>query len=82
MKIKIGTMLDEELLLMVKQLALSRRQPLNKLLEDALKTYLQISGKGGTSSKVVEATKGVMKLSPRLQKALENEPGLYESWTY
>ena len=41
MKKKIGTLLDEDLIFRAKQVAVSERQALSQLLENALKMYLE-----------------------------------------
>ncbi len=72
MKKKIGTMLDEDLIFRAKQLALSQRQALNQLLENALKMYLDSIEKKKNAGRndVCEMTRGAMNISPAALKAI------------
>ena len=81
MKKKIGTMLDEGLIFRAKQVALSERQALNQLLENALKMYLDSIEKKKNSGRndVSEMTRGVMNISPEVLKAIMEEEGVYET---
>ena len=81
MKKKIGTMLDEDLIFRAKQLALSQRQPLNQLLENALKMYLDSIEKKKNAGRhdVSEMTRGAMNISPEALKAIMEEEGVYEA---
>jgi len=75
-KKKVGTVLDEKLLLEAKQVALIQNKSLSKLFEDALKNYLSnFQKKRGT----VDATKGSMKISPINLKAIMEEESVFES---
>ena len=81
MKKKIGTMLDEDLIFRAKQLALSQRQALNQLLENALKMYLDSIEKKKNAGRndVSEMTRGAMNISPEALKAIMEEEGVYEA---
>lgn len=76
MRKKIGTVLDEELFLKAKQLALMQKRSFSQLLEDALKSYLSnFERKKG----VVDATRGSMNLPPEMLKAVLEEEGVFEA---
>lgn len=81
MKKKIGTMLDEGLIFRAKQVALSERQALNQLLENALKMYLDSIEKKKNAGRndVSEMTRGAMNISPEALKAIMEEEGVYEA---
>ena len=81
MKKKIGTILDEGLIFRAKQVALSERQALNQLLENALKMYLDSMEKKKNAGRndVSEMTRGAMNISPEALKAIMEEEGVYES---
>lgn len=81
MKKKIGTILDEGLIFRAKQVALSERQALNQLLENALKMYLDSIEKKKNAGRndVSEMTRGAMNISPEALKAIMEEEGVYES---
>jgi len=80
-KKKIGTMLDEGLIFRAKQVALSERQALNQLLENALKMYLDSIEKKKNAGRndVSEMTRGAMNISPEALKAIMEEEGVYEA---
>lgn len=81
MKKKIGTMLDEDLIFRAKQVAVSQRQALSQLLENALRMYLEsIEKKPDAARKEVsEMTRGAMSISPVALKAIMEEKGVYEA---
>ena len=81
MKKKIGTVLDEGLLLRAKQVALTERQALSQLLENALRMYLESleNNKNGRRRDVVETSRGSMKISKEELKAIMEEEGVYET---
>ncbi|RLC26439.1 MAG: hypothetical protein DRH37_11670 [Deltaproteobacteria bacterium] len=81
MKKKIGTMLDEDLIFRAKQAALSERQALNQLLENALRMYLDSLEKKKNAGRngVSEMTRGAMSISPAALKAIMEEEGVYET---
>ena len=81
MKKKIGTVLDEDLLFMAKKTALDERKTLSRLLEDALKTYLNKPGRtaGKRRRGVSAGTQGAMKISRRMLKTIMEEESVYES---
>lgn len=80
MKIKVGTILDEELLLKSKQTALAQKKTLSQFLEDALKVYLLMMNEdqGKKNKNIVGSTKGSMKISKTRLKAIMEEEGLYD----
>ena len=82
MKKKIGTMLDENLIFRAKKAALSERQALSQILENALKMYLDsIEKKKNEGHKdVSEKTRGVMNIAPTDLKAIMEEEGVYETY--
>jgi len=63
MKKKIGTMLDEDLIFRAKQVAISQRQALSQLLENALRMYLESIEKKNKADRkeVSDTTRGAMK---------------------
>lgn len=81
MKKKLGTVLDDELLYRAKKTALIQRISLSQLLEDALKTYLVIieEKKAGSRKNIVQETRGTMKITPSMLKAVMEEEGVYEA---
>ena len=81
MKKKIGTMLDVDLIFRAKKVALSKRQALNQLLENALKMYLDSieQKKNARRNNVSEMTRGAMNISPAALKAIMEEEGVYET---
>jgi hypothetical protein len=81
MKKKIGTVLNEDLIFRAKQVALSERQALSQLLENALKMYLESveKKKHAGCNNVSETTRGAMKISPAKLAAIMEEDGVYET---
>jgi len=81
MKKKIGTILDEDLIYRAKQVALSEKQALNQLLENALKMYLDLLEKKKNTGRknISEETRGVMNISPDVLKAIMEEEGVFEA---
>lgn len=81
MKKKIGTIIDEDLIFRAKQVALSERQALSQLLENALKMYLESIEKKKKAGRndVSETTRGIMSISPAKLKAIMEEEGVYEN---
>ena len=81
MKKKIGTVLDEGLIFRAKQVALSERQALSQLLENALRMYLESVEKKKNAGRndVSEMTRGAMNISPEDLKAIMEEEGVYET---
>ena len=76
MKRKIGTVLDEELFLRAKQVALMQRRSLSQLFEEALRSYLSnFQRKRG----IVEATRGSMKLPPEDLQGIMEEADVFET---
>ena len=81
MKKKIGTVLNEDLIFRAKQVALSERQALSQLLENALKMYLESVEKKKRAGRnnVSETTRGAMKISPENLEAVMEEGGVNET---
>jgi len=76
MKKKIGTVLDEELFLRAKQVALMQKRSLSQLFEEALRSYLSnFQRKRG----IVDATRGSMRLSPEDLQVIMEEEGVFET---
>jgi hypothetical protein len=82
MKKKIGTMIDEDLIFRAKQVAVSERQALNQLLENALKMYLEAMEKKKNKDRknVSEMTRGAMSISSNTLKSIMEEEGVYETF--
>ena len=76
MKKKIGTILDEDLLLSAKHMALSQKKTLSDLLEDAIRTYL---GMQEGSLSISDETKGVMRISSASLRQVMKEESYFES---
>ena len=81
MKKKIGTLLEEDLIFDVKQVALSQKQPFSKVLEDALRMYLlTIERKKRSKRKNISLNShGAMRISPSALKSIMEEEGVYET---
>lgn len=79
MKKKIGTIVDEDLIFMAKEVALAQKRPLNLLIEEALKTYFKNIEEPMRRKMVAESTKGIMKISKETLKKIMEEEGVYET---
>jgi hypothetical protein len=81
MKIKVGTILDEELLFQMKKAAVIQRKSLSRLLEDALRTYLNITEKETKERQIniTQSTRGAMSISNKMLKVIMEEEGVYGS---
>ncbi len=79
MKKKIGTVLDEGLVLKAKKVALTKRQTFSQILEDALRNYLTEIEQREKDKKVALTTKGAMKVSKRVLKQIMEEEGVYDT---
>ncbi len=77
MKKKIGTILEENLILEAKKVALTKGLPFSQILEEALKNYLKQARQ--TEKKVALTTKGSMKISKRVLRQIMEEEGVYDS---
>lgn len=75
MKKKIGTILDEDLVLEAKRRALSENRSLNQLFEEALRRYLDSFRKKDSVSK---SSKGSMHVSVDVLKQIMAEESFYE----
>lgn len=78
MQKKIGTILDEGLLIKIKQKAHQERITLNHLFEEALLDYLIKYTSQKPQFSAVEASFGVMKLSARVAQKIAKED-IYET---
>lgn len=81
MKKKIGTMLDEDLLLQAKQVALLQKQPFAQLLENALRMYLLTLEKKAKfkQNNISQSTRGAMSIPRSTLKKIMAEEGVYET---
>jgi len=81
MKKKIGTLLEEDLIFDAKRVALSQKQPLSKVLEDALRMYLlTMERKTRLKRKNISlSSHGAMSISPSVLKSIMEEEGVYET---
>lgn len=81
MKIKVGTVMDEDLVFRVKEAALTERKTLSQMLEDALKAYLSGMEKKGKVKResLAQDTSGIMKISRKDLKAVMEEKGIYDA---
>jgi len=81
MKKKIGTMLDEDLLLQAKQAALMQKQPFTQLLENALRVYLLSleENTGFKQKNISQSTRGAMSIPRSTLKKIMTEEGVYET---
>ncbi len=79
MKRKLGTIVDEELIFMAKEVALAQKRPLNLLIEEALKTYFKKIEEPKRRKMVAESTKGIMKIPQETLKKIMEEDGVYET---
>jgi predicted transcriptional regulator len=68
MKKKLGTALDEDVITELKVLAAKEDRKLSQLIEEALRQYLKRK-QGG----VVKKTRGALRASPRVVKAILEE---------
>lgn len=79
MKKKVGTILDEKLLKTAKQVAVEQNLTISQLFEEALQSYLRLLEGESKPGNVTKQTKGAMKASPELLKAVMEEENFYES---
>ena len=78
MKVKVGTVLDRELLRRARSVAAQEGKRLNQVIEAALSEYLKRRSAGKTGT-VAERTAGLLKVSKRtLDRILREEPGLLD----
>ena len=80
MKKKIGTMLDEELILEAKKAALSERQALSHFLSNALRDYLHALNKkkNAVYANACGRTKGVMSVPLDILRTIMEEGRVHE----
>ncbi len=78
MRKKVGTILDEELILKAKQVAILKKQSFSQLLEDALKIYLITLEKKHGKDNITQNTKGIMRIPVASLKTLMEEE-IYET---
>jgi hypothetical protein len=79
LKRKIGTIVDEDLIFMAKEVALAQKRPLNLVIEEALKTYFKAIEEPRQNKMIAESTKGVMKIPKQTLKKIMEEEGIYET---
>jgi len=75
MKKKVGTILDENLVLAAKRRALSEKRSLNQLFEDALRRYLDFQIKDSVS----KSSKGSLNVSLDVLKKVMEEGSFHEA---
>lgn len=80
MKKKIGTVLDETLVLKVKQVALAKKRNFSQILEEALRNYFAQIERREKDKRIALITKGSMRISKKVLKQIMEEEGVYESW--
>ena len=78
MKTKIGTVIDEELLRRAKVVAAANGMALNKVLENALREYLD-RRRGPRVESVVASTWGVMPADAPLVQVIMEEDSILEA---
>ena len=71
---KVGTALDEKVIMALKVIAAKEKRRLSDVIEEALIQYLQRK-----RGKIVERTKGVIPASPKVVKAILEEKSFYET---
>jgi hypothetical protein len=72
MKKKVGTILDEDIFLMAKQMAVMQKKTISQIIEEAINAYLSSQSK---KSSIADQTQGILKISPKeLKKIMEDEP--------
>ena len=81
MKKKIGTILDEDLVIKAKQVALCHHQSLSQLFEEALRMYLLTVELDVDTQKrnISQNTRGVMPISRSDLESIMQEEGIYET---
>lgn len=78
MKTKVGTVIDEELLRRAKVVAAANSMPLSKVLENALREYLD-RRRGPRVESVVASTWGAMPADAPLVQAIMEEESILEA---
>ena len=73
MKQKIGTVLDQHLVRRAKVYAAQRRQPLNTVIEDALRAWLDRAAAKSPATSLVAQTAGNMAIDPAVLATLLTE---------
>jgi len=79
MKKKVGTILEEDLIIAAKKMALSRKITLSQLFEEALRNFIKLDEKKVKKRMVSKHTKGTMEISPQLLKQILEEDNFYEN---
>ena len=80
MKKKIGAVLDENLIKLMRQIAVTQNLTINQIFEEALKRYIELLKEDDKkTSDIAIQTKGVMKTSPELLKAVMEEGKYYDA---
>ncbi len=78
MKEKIGTILDENLVKLARQIALAQNLTISQLIEEALMKYLRGLKEENTRTNIAYQTKGAMRVPPDLLKSVMDEDSYYE----
>jgi len=78
MKKRIGTILDENLINLAKQIAITQNLTLNQLFEEAIRNHLGWFNEENKPTNIVDQTKGAMKVSPELLKVVMAEESFNE----
>lgn len=76
MKKKIGTILEEDILLSAKQMALIQKKSLSEFFEDAIRAYLKSQNK---KEFITDNSKGSMPVSQNVLTQIMAEESYFES---
>ena len=79
MKKKIGTVMEDQLLYGLKKAALESGEPLSRVIERAVESYLNDRKRDGRDAGVVRGTFGLIKLGAEEVREVMNEPGLFDA---
>jgi len=79
MKKKVGTILEEDLIVAAKRMALSKKITLSQLFEEALRNFIKLNEKKAKKGMVSKHTKGAIKISPKILKLILEEDNFYEN---
>ena len=78
MKKKNGAILDENLVKLARQIAVAQNLTISQLFEEALMKYLRGLKEENKRTNIAYQTKGAMRVSPELLKAVMAEESYYE----
>ena len=79
MKKRIGAVLDENLIKLTRQIAVTQNLTLNQVFEEALRKYFKLLKEDDRQTNIAIQTKGAMKASPELLKAVMAEESYYDA---